>query len=131
MIDTLRQPVTGARAWRSVDFTGESDWLTTLDAGGVEALAEAAAVLPPDPHQWVEVDAGDVITDTVGDTLAGVAHDLWHGRGFFWLRGLPTDDPELLRRLFWVIGNNLGVPTMQNKRAPMSTSSSTTSSSMT
>jgi hypothetical protein len=22
----------------------------------------------------------------------------------------------LLRRLFWVIGNNLGVPTMQNKR---------------
>ena len=98
------------------DFAGESGWLTTIDAGGVEALAEAAAVLPADPHRWVEVDAGDVITDTVGDTLAGVAHDLWHGRGFFWLRGLPSDDPELLRRLFWVIGNNLGVPTMQNKR---------------
>jgi len=116
MIDTFRQPVTGARAWRSADFAGESDWLTTIDADGVEALAEAAAVLPPDPHRWVEVDAGDVITDTVGDTLAGVAHDLWHGRGFLWLRGMPGDDPELLRRLFWVIGNNLGVPTMQNKR---------------
>jgi hypothetical protein len=116
MSDTFRQPVTGARAWRSADFADESDWLTTIDAADVEALAEAAAVLPEDPHRWVDVDAGDVIVDSVADTISGLAHDLWRGRGFFWLRGLPTDEPELLRRLFWVIGNNLGVPTMQNKR---------------
>jgi len=42
--------------------------------------------------------------------------DRWRSKGYFWLRGLPDDDPELLRGLFWVIGNNLGVPTMQNKR---------------
>ena len=112
----LRQPVTGPRVWRSADFADESDWLTTIDDAGVEALAEAAAVLPDDPHRWVEVDAGDVMTDRVGDAIAAVAHDLWRGKGYFWLRGLPVDDPVLLRRLFWVIGNNLGVPTMQNKR---------------
>ncbi len=116
MSGQLRQRVVGARAWRSADFADESDWLTTIDAAGVEVLADAAAALPDDPHRWVEVDAADVITDAVAETIAGLAHDLWKGQGFFWLRGLPTDDPELLRRLFWVIGNNLGVPTMQNKR---------------
>lgn len=116
MSDRFRQPVTGARAWRSADFGDEADWLTTIDAFGVDVLADAAAVLPDDPHRWVDVDAGDIISDAVGDTIAGLAYDLWRGRGFFWLRGLPNDDPELLRRMFWVIGNNLGVPTMQNKR---------------
>ena len=112
----LRQPVTGPRSWRSADFDDDSDWLTAIDDAGVEALVAAAAVLPDDPHRWVDLDADDVITDAVGDAIAGVASDLWHGKGYFWLRGLPADDPELLRRLFWVIGNNLGVPTMQNKR---------------
>ncbi len=116
MSEHLRQTVAGTRAWRSADFADESDWLTTIDDAGVEALAAAAAVLPDDPHRWVEVDAGDVVSDRVGDAIAGFANDLWHGKGFFWLRGLPVDNPELLRRLFWVIGNNLGVPTMQNKR---------------
>jgi len=112
----LRQPVTGPRSWRSADFDDDSDWLTAIDDAGVEALVAAAAVLPDDPHRWVDLDADDVITDAVGDAIAGVASDLWHGKGYFWLRRLPADDPELLRRLFWVIGNNLGVPTMQNKR---------------
>ena len=116
MSDTFRQSVTGARAWRSADFTDESAWLTAIDAAGVDVLAAAAAGLPDDPHRWVDLDAGAVITDAVANTIAGLAHDLWRGRGFFWLRGLPSDEPELLRRLFWVIGNNLGVPTMQNKR---------------
>ncbi|MCH9835030.1 hypothetical protein K0U83_05185 [bacterium] len=56
MTDHLRQRVTGARAWRSADFVDESDWLTTIDAEGVEVLAAAATVLPDDPHRWVEVD---------------------------------------------------------------------------
>ncbi len=71
MIDTLRQPVTGARAWRSADFAGESAWLTTIDAGRSRgARWAAAAVLPDDPHRWTNVDAGDVITDSVADTIS-------------------------------------------------------------
>ena len=116
MNDVAGQPVVGARAWRSADFRSPSDWLTEIDGSVVAILADAAAELPADPHRWVDVDAAALLRPDVADALRHAGDDLWDGKGFFWLRGLPADDPELLRRIFWVIGNNLGEPVMQNAR---------------
>ncbi|MEM7020096.1 MAG: TauD/TfdA family dioxygenase, partial [Pseudomonadota bacterium] len=44
------------------------------------------------------------------------SNELTAGKGFVLLRGLPADDPEMLRRMFWIIANQLGQPVMQNAR---------------
>jgi hypothetical protein len=116
MEDAPGRPVTGSRAWRSVDFESPADWLTVLDASDVRTISDAANALPRDPHSWVGVEMAEVVLPEVASILSPVRDDLWDGRGFVWLRGLPGDDPEHLRRLFWVIGNNLGEPVMQNAR---------------
>lgn len=112
---TLRQPVPAPRAWRSDDFA-DDDWLTVISPSGVAAIASAASDLPIDPHRWAELDRSALLDADAAAALSPAADQLWAGRGFFWLRGLPGDDAELLRRMFWVIGNNLGVPAMQNAR---------------
>ena len=108
--------VGGRRAWRSSELGGAEDWITHLDCAAVDAVAAAAARLPDDPSTWADSGMDAIVDPDVAQVLASATNDLWDGRGFFWLRGLPVDDPVLLRRLFWVVGNNVGEPTMQNAR---------------
>lgn len=102
-------------AWRSSDRESADTWRSDLGKNAVALLAAAAERLPADPKQWAD-DPTVAIEPEVCEVLAPLAEQLWDGPGFFWLRGLPADDPDQLRRLFWVLGNNLGHPVMQNGR---------------
>ncbi|GIS18982.1 MAG: hypothetical protein CM15mP120_08980 [Pseudomonadota bacterium] len=53
---------------------------------------------------------------SVMSVLRTASADLAAGKGFVLLRGLNAKDTERLRRVFWVIGNGLGAPVMQNAR---------------
>ena len=101
--------------WRSTDRPSVDAWRSTLSEAALQTIVDAAARLPLDPQRWSD-DPSAVVDPVVGEAIATLAARLWDGSGFFWLRGLPADDADLLRRLFWVIGNNLGEPVMQNAR---------------
>ncbi len=104
-----------AAAWRSSDRGSVDEWRSTMPADAVSVLTTAANRVSADPKRWP--DELDVAIDTgVGEAIAPLAEQLWDGPGFFWLRGLPADDADQLRRLFWILGNNLGDPVMQNAR---------------
>ncbi len=86
-----------------------------MSADAVSVLTDAAGRLPLDPERWAD-HLGVAIDAGVGEVIAPLADQLWEGPGFFWLRGLPAGDADQLRRLFWIVGNNLGDPVMQNAR---------------
>ena len=102
-------------AWRSSDRESVDAWRSTLSADAVSVLTDAAGRLSLDPGRWAD-DLDVAIDAGVGEAIAPLADQLWDGPGFFWLRGLPADDADQLRGLFWVLGNSLGDPVMQNAR---------------
>ncbi len=104
-----------AAAWRSSDRASVDGWRSTISADAVSVLTDVAGRLPADPERWAD-DLGVAIDAGVGEVIAPLAEQLWDGPGFFWLRGLPAHDADQLRRLFWILGNNLGDPVMQNAR---------------
>lgn len=102
-------------AWRSCDHESVDAWRSTLSADAILVLARVADRLPLNPERWAD-DVSMAREAAAVEVLAPLAERLWDGPGFFWVRGLPADDADQLRRLFWVLGNNLGDPVMQNAR---------------
>ena len=115
MSDTTGERITDARAWRGAELA-DVDWITRLSADEINALYGMAEALPSDDAAWLDLDPGEVMQSPVADMLRGASDELAAGKGFVLLRGLDADDPERLRRVFWIIGNGLGEPVMQNAR---------------
>jgi len=110
------QPVTEARAWRSLQWSSEADWVTYFSADEARSLAQAASKLPARCEDWLGLRREDITAPTFALRLEAVAAELAHGRGFALMRGLDASDAELLRGMFWIVGNHLGTPVMQNTR---------------
>ena len=115
MTDIAGEPVTNRRAWRGAELA-QTDWITHLGSDEIDALYKLADALPSDDSEWLETDS-HLITDSVVKKLfASASDELADGKGFVLLRGLDANDNERLRRVFWIIGNGLGQPVMQNAR---------------
>ncbi len=113
--DKVDQLVTDARAWRGAELA-DSNWVTQLTAGEVNALHGMAAALPADAAAWLDVDLRHIADPSVAAMFRAASDELATGKGFVLLRGLDAGDIERLRRVFWIIGNGLGKPVMQNAK---------------
>jgi alpha-ketoglutarate-dependent taurine dioxygenase len=109
-------PVDPARAWRSADFRSDDDWMTRLSDDVAQDLGKVASQLPPRCADWPGLRREQMTTPLLTQCFSAVADELANGKGFALLRGLDASDPEALRGMFWVIGNQLGAPVMQNTR---------------
>lgn len=114
--EPLGRPVDPARAWRSADFAGDEDWITRLSNEEIDALEQMADALPARCADWVDFDVLAQTPARLRDRLAQLASELRDGKGFLVLRGLDARDQEKLRRMFWIVGNHMGTPAMQNAR---------------
>jgi hypothetical protein len=115
MNDKAGERITDARAWRGADLAG-TDWITRLSADEINALYGMADALPADDADWLNFDPRRIMDRSVADLLRTASEELATGRGFLLMRGLAANDTERLRRVFWIIGNVLGEPVMQNAR---------------
>jgi len=115
--DKTGELITDARAWRGAELV-ESDWVTHLADSEIEVLHDMAAALPSDESTWLNLDRRDIGKKdaAVAEVLQRASSELASGKGFVLLRGLDAYDPERLRRVFWIIGNGLGEPVMQNAK---------------
>ncbi len=105
--------ITGPAAWRGAEIDG-TDWCFELDGAHVDELRAAVAATAARP--LADVRVADFVLPTLAPVLTSVVEQLVHGRGFVLLRGLPVaelDEAEL-ERLFWGIGQHLGIPIPQN-----------------
>ena len=115
MNDIAGEPITDARAWRGAEVS-DADWVTHLSTVEMGALYEMADTMPTDTGAWVDFDLNRIMDSSITNLLAAASDELASGRGFVLFRGLDADDLERLRRVFWIIGNGLGEPVMQNAR---------------
>jgi len=104
------------RAWRSADFRSDADWVTRWTDAEIADLKSAATKLPDDPQSWLAVDCKALTTPLLEQKFKQASREMTNGRGFVLFRGLDASDPALLRRKFWIVGNRLGTPVMQNAR---------------
>ena len=115
MSDKAGELISDARAWRGAELA-TSDWITHLADSEVGALYDLAAALPADESSWLDFDPRCIVDPALDTVLRRASFELAMGKGFVLLRGLAANDTERLRRVFWIIGNGLGEPVMQNAK---------------
>ena len=115
MNDIVGERITDTRAWQGAEIA-QTDWIKHLSIEETSALCEAADALPADDSHWLTFDSRQNTSPVVNNLLKTAGDELAVGKGFVLLRGLDAGDTERLRRVFWMIGNGLGEPVMQNAR---------------
>ena len=115
MSDTAGERISDVRAWRGAELA-DADWITHLATDEIDALYGMAESLPSDASAWLNFDSSAKLQAPLADMLRAASSELANGRGFVLLRGLDANNVERLRRVFWIVGNGLGVPVMQNAR---------------
>ena len=115
MSDIAGQPIHDTRAWRGAELA-QTAWVTHLSTEQIKALYEVADALPSDDASWLDCDVREIMRPAASELLGKARDELATGKGFVLLRGLDASDTERLHRVFWIIGNGLGEPVMQNAR---------------
>ncbi len=115
-VESLGRPVGSRRAWCSSDLAAIDDITSTLSSGELDDLVAVADDLPSRGAEWRGRPLQQMTTPRLSSRFEALARELAEGRGFILLRGVEPNDPERLRRMFWVLGNHLGEPVMQNAR---------------
>ena len=115
MNDIAGEEIAGTRAWRGADLE-QSGWITHLTDEEVDALYDLARDPPSDDSSWLRASADQSLAPVLQELLSTASEELVSGKGFVLLRGLDASDSERLRRVFWILGNGLGNPVMQNAK---------------
>jgi hypothetical protein len=102
-------------------MAARDDWMLELTEPQVRQIENAAEKAEATGKQTIEITREDFPLGAFTQTLASVADELEHGRGFVVLRGLPIENysVERLGRIYWGLGVHLGIPVSQNARSDM------------
>jgi len=88
--------ITSPKAWRGDEMRNERSWVVRLDDGDIEELESALAAAKARARPFPGITAADFPLERLAVKLTGVRDELYHGRGFVVIRGLPvsrhTDD---------------------------------------
>ena len=100
LVNTLKATAPPERVWRGSDFSQSSSWVTQIDSEVIADLTALAQTLPLPSEGLLDFDLTSKTTPRLNQFFQAVSRDLTAGKGFALLRGVPADDPELLRRVF-------------------------------
>ena len=115
MNDIAGELVADERAWRGAELA-ETDWITHLNSDQISVLYDVADSLPADDSSWLYPASDWRSTPVLDELFRRASDELLLGKGFVLFRGLDAQDTERLRRVFWILGNGLGEPVMQNAK---------------
>jgi len=110
----LRQPLDHPSLWRGQDLCARTDWEINFTEPEIEELFLASDSCADRPAE--EIELTDIELPQLASRLARVQHDLEHGSGAVFMRGLPAGDLDqaVLARVFWIIAAHLGSPLSQS-----------------
>jgi hypothetical protein len=115
------KPITGPKAWRGEALTGDPAWVMSLGAAEIADLDRALAVAKATGRPLAEIEREHFPLDAMRPLLERALDEIYAGRGFVVLRGLPVaryrdDDVGLV---FWGLGRYLGSPLAQNPQGDL------------
>ncbi len=115
MADAIpRQPLDHPSLWRGQDLCARADWEIDFTESEIEEFLLAAESSADTAVE--EIELNDIELPKLASRLALIQHDLEHGSGAVFMRGLPAGDIDqaTLARVFWIIAVHLGIPLSQS-----------------
>ncbi|MBV1796238.1 TauD/TfdA family dioxygenase [Siccirubricoccus sp. G192] len=111
-------PITGPSAWTGAEMARSTEWLHQLSPTELAELDAAIRAHTASGRAMGEITAESFRLPTLGPRLAGILHDLLHGRGFTVLRGFPVErySTEEAAIAYLGIGAHFGSFRSQNAR---------------
>jgi alpha-ketoglutarate-dependent taurine dioxygenase len=112
----LSRPILNRSAWRRDTADPRSSWYLPLPDGIVAELQAFLAGWQAEGLDVTEFQPGDDIRKSWGEALAPARRELEEGRGFVIIDRLPVEQLSVREAtvLYWLIGQLLGVPFVQN-----------------
>jgi len=115
------QPVTGAKAWRGGELASDRSWIMTLSDPEIGDLERALATARASRRPLEQIGREHFPLRVLGPRLARVLEEIYAGRGFVLIRGLPVQrySDEDVGLIFWGMGRYLGAPLYQNPKGDL------------
>jgi len=115
------KPIASPKAWRGEALAGDPAWVMRLDDAEIGELGQALAVARATGRPLAEIEREHFPLPMLAPRLARALDEVYEGRGFVMIRGLPVarysdDDVGLI---FWGIGRYLGSPLYQNPQGDL------------
>jgi len=116
------KPITNAKAWRGADLARDpSSWIVTLSDAEISDIDRALAAAKATGRPLEAIGRDEFPLTVARATLERAVDEMYGGRGFVVLRGLPvrryTDDDVGL--IFWGFGRYMGAPLYQNPQGEL------------
>ncbi|HEY2994956.1 MAG TPA: TauD/TfdA family dioxygenase [Methylomirabilota bacterium] len=115
------KPVTTAKAWRGESLARETSWIVRLSEAEIADVERGLAAAKAAGKPLEAITRDDFPLTIMRPRLEAALADIYDGRGFVVLRGLPVgrwsdDDTGLV---FWGLGRYLGSPLYQNPQGEL------------
>jgi hypothetical protein len=115
------KPIVAANAWRGEDLAQETSWIERLTEAEVADVERALAAAKATGKPLEQIGRDEFPLSVMRARLEAALADMYTGRGFVVLRGLPVqrwsdDDTGLV---FWGFGRYLGAPLYQNPQGEL------------
>jgi len=114
-------PITGPKAWRGAELASDPTWIVAWSAAELAEIDHALGVARASGRPLADVDRAHFPLATLASRLSQVLDEIYSGRGFVLLRGLPVDryaDDEV-GLILWGLGRYLGAPLHQNPQGDL------------
>ena len=108
--------ITTAKAWRGEQLERDTSWIVTLTDAEIADIDRALAAAKATARPVEEIEREHFPLTVTRDTLAKAVTEMYDGRGFVVLRGLPVHRyrDEDIGLIFWGFGRYMGTPLYQN-----------------
>ena len=119
---TIRMtPITSPKAWRGADLAADPSWIVTLTEAEIADLDRALAAARAGGRPLADVDRAAFPLTVLRPRLEQAVAEMYDGRGFLVLRGLPVArySDEDVGLLFWGMGRYMGAPLHQNPQGDL------------
>ena len=115
------KPIASPKAWRGEALAGDPAWVMRLDDAEIGELGQALAVARATGRPLAEIEREHFPLPMLAPRLARALDEVYEGRGFVMIRGLPVarysdDDVGLI---FWGFGRYMGAPLYQNPQGEL------------
>ena len=115
-------PITGPRAWRGDALSRDpSAWIITLGAAELADIDRALMTAKATGRPMLGVERELFPLTVTRPTLERIGAELYDGRGFVVVRGLPVErwSDDDVGLVFWGLGRYLGAPLYQNPQGDL------------
>jgi len=115
------KPIKGPKAWKGCEIAAGDSWLMQLTPEEVADVEAAVAAAKATGKPLEQIERADFPLKALLPKMESIGSELYDGRGFLVVRGLPVqkyvvEDVELI---FWGLGRYLGTPLYQNPKGDL------------